>query len=42
MFYLKEIYDFLKTKSNNYKKTNKFKEERNHFQQKLVYNKIKS
>ena len=42
MFYLKEIYDFLKTKSNNYKKKNKFKEERNHFQQKLVYNKIKS
>ena len=42
IIYLKEIYDFLKIKNNNNNKKNKFEEERNHLQEKLVYNKIKS
>ena len=42
IIYLKEIYDFLKIKNNNNNKKNKFEEERNHLQEKLFYNKIKS
>ena len=42
IFYLKEIYEFLKIKKANTDKKNSIEDERNYLQKKIVYYKIKN